>query len=219
MRDDSRSRISRRGFGRALSVPVAFYTVRGLFAEQLALTPSATEGPFYPDKIPLGTDNDLIVIDDAATPALGEIAHLTGRVLTQSGAPARNVTVAIWQVDANGVYIHSCAPGRQHRDTNFQGVGRFETGSTGEYRFRTIKPVQYRTARRAPHIHIAVNRNGRRALATQLFPKDHESNARDPVIRGARRRGGIDSLFAEFKPVPESKIGELSASFDLVIAS
>jgi protocatechuate 3,4-dioxygenase, beta subunit len=37
----------------ALSAP-------GAFAEQLTLTPKQTEGPLYPDKLPLDTDNDLL---------------------------------------------------------------------------------------------------------------------------------------------------------------
>ena len=39
-------------------------------AETLTLTPKQTEGPFYPDKMPLDTDNDLIIINDALTPAV-----------------------------------------------------------------------------------------------------------------------------------------------------
>ena len=35
----------------------------GLFAETLATTAGVTEGPFYPDKLPLDTDNDLLVIN------------------------------------------------------------------------------------------------------------------------------------------------------------
>ncbi len=46
----------------------AFFTTRGLFAEQLIRTPSLTEGPFYPDKLPLDTDNDLIIVNDKITP-------------------------------------------------------------------------------------------------------------------------------------------------------
>src|SRR5438876_385020 len=40
----------------------SFFTVRGAFAEELSRTPRMTEGPFYPDKLPLDTDNDLIFI-------------------------------------------------------------------------------------------------------------------------------------------------------------
>ena len=219
---------SRRGFVRTAAATTAFYTVPGLFAEELALTPRQTEGPFYPDKMPLDTDNDLLLINDSATPALGEVAHVTGRVLTPCGEPVGNAVVEIWQVDGNGVYIHSRAPDREKLDTNFQGFGRFETGSTGEYRFRTIKPVWYSTGRRqAPHIHCAINRNGRRLLTTQLYLKGHPGNETDRVARGRGRfgqRGGpgtnpMESLAVEFDPVPGSKIGELAATFDIVVAT
>ena len=65
----------RRAFLGAMGA--AFFTTRGLFAEQLLATPPQTEGPFYPDKLPLDTDNDLIILNDGLTPAVGEIAHLT----------------------------------------------------------------------------------------------------------------------------------------------
>ena len=35
----------------------AFFTP-GVFAEELARTPRLTEGPFYPDRLPLDTDSD-----------------------------------------------------------------------------------------------------------------------------------------------------------------
>ncbi|RYD69903.1 MAG: twin-arginine translocation signal domain-containing protein, partial [Verrucomicrobiaceae bacterium] len=45
---------SRRHFLRNLSLgAAAAFTVPGLFAEELTLTPRQTEGPFYPDKLPL----------------------------------------------------------------------------------------------------------------------------------------------------------------------
>ena len=56
---------SRRRFvGRAAAAlagggAVSFFTLPGLFADELARTPPQTEGPFYPDKLPLDTDNDL----------------------------------------------------------------------------------------------------------------------------------------------------------------
>src|SRR5678815_5065292 len=57
----------------------------GAFAEELTRTPAQTEGPFYPDKLPLDTDNDLIVINDKLTPAVGTITHLTGKILDSRG--------------------------------------------------------------------------------------------------------------------------------------
>ena len=43
----------------------------GLFAQTLTQTPSTTEGPYYPDKLPLDRDKDLLVINNAITPGVG----------------------------------------------------------------------------------------------------------------------------------------------------
>src|SRR5207248_9969804 len=84
---------NRRGFLRGtLAVGAAAFTTPSVFAEQLIRTPPMTEGPFYPNKLPLDTDNDLIIINDRITPAVGEITHLTGRILGPSGSPVRNAT-------------------------------------------------------------------------------------------------------------------------------
>src|SRR5438876_3673338 len=121
----------------------AFFAAPGAFAEELLQTPPLTEGPYYPDRLPLDTDNDLIIISNSLTPAVGQITHLTGRVLNLAGNPVRNAVVEIWQCDANAVYLHTSdsVPKAQQRDKNFQGFGKFETNSKREYRFRTIKPV------------------------------------------------------------------------------
>src|SRR5262245_54970753 len=76
----------------------------GVFAEILAQTAQQTEGPFYPNKMPLDTDNDLVIINDSITPAVGTIAQLSGRILDSRGEPLRNALVEIWQVDNNGAY-------------------------------------------------------------------------------------------------------------------
>jgi hypothetical protein len=44
-----------------------FFANPGVFAEELMRTPSWKEGPFYPDKLPLDQDNDLIVIRDGSS--------------------------------------------------------------------------------------------------------------------------------------------------------
>ena len=122
---------------------VAAFSTSGAFAEALTQTPKMAEGPFYPDKLPLDTDNDLIRITDNATPALGQITHLGGRILDSKGEPVRNALIEIWQCDNNGVYMHSRDRNIDKHDNNFQSYGRFLTSSTGEYYFRTIKPVPY----------------------------------------------------------------------------
>ena len=76
-------------------------------AETLTLTPRQTEGLFYPDKMPLDTDNDLIIINDSLTPAVGTVAYLSGKVTDIKGNAQRNALVEIWQVDNHGIYLHS----------------------------------------------------------------------------------------------------------------
>src|SRR6185503_5189521 len=97
----------RRRFLRALSFTTALFSIPGAFAEELVRTPAQTEGPFYPDHLPLDTDNDLIVINDTLNRAIGNITYVSGRILDAKGQPIRNALVEIWQCDANGAYLHS----------------------------------------------------------------------------------------------------------------
>jgi len=206
--------LGRRGFIRNLTFSTALFAVPGAFAEQLIRTPEQTEGPFYPDHLPLDTDNDLIVVNDGITPAVGEVTHLSGRILDAKGSPIRNALVEIWQVDNNGVYLHS-KDKHASRDKNFQGFGRFLTGSTGEYYFRTIKPVLY--PGRTRHIHYAIKMKGHDKWTTQCYVKGEPANSKDGIyqeIRGAKAR---ESVTVDFAPVKTSRIGELSAKFDIVM--
>ncbi len=189
----------------------------GVFADQLSRTPSMTEGPFYPDKLPLDTDNDLLIVNNAITPAVGEVTYLTGRVLTPSGEPLRGAVVEIWQVDGKGVYLHTADSTNKKRDTNFQGFGRCATSWKGEYAFRTVKPVPY--PGRTPHIHVKVFKGSKELLCTQLFVNGHAQNKSDGVLRGVRDPLERELVLVDFKPIKESKVGELSAKFDIVLGT
>ena len=209
---------ARRLFLQQGAALTAFFTVPGLFAEQL-LTPKMTEGPFYPDKLPLDTDNDLLILNDSINPAVGEITHLTGKIVSATGEPMRNAFVEIWQVDSTASYLHKDGRNPDGNDANFQGYGRFLTDAKGEYYFRTIKPVRYQIGSvfRAPHIHVAVSQNGRRLLTTQLLIKGEPDNDRDGVLKSLRDPQARESVLVDFQPLPESKIGELTARFEVVI--
>ncbi len=200
----------------ALGATVLF--TPGVFAEMLSLTPRLTEGPFYPDKLPLDQDNDLLIINDRTTPAIGEVTHLTGRILTPSGAPLKNATIEIWQCDANAVYLHTRDSNskKDQQDKNFQGYGRFETDSTGEYRFRTIKPVPY-PGRPAGHIHFKVSQGSRELLTSQIFIRGFEGNAVDGVFHSAGDLVDQELVQADFNPLKGSMVGELAANFDIVL--
>lgn len=199
--------------GAALATP--WFMVPGAFADQLTLTPRMTEGPFYPDQLPLDTDNDLLRLNDSITPAVGQVTHLTGRVLSVAGEPLRNTVVEIWQADNHGAYIHSRSMNAKKRDGNFQGFGRFLTGSKGEYYFRTIKPVPY--TGRTPHIHFAIERGGQRLLTTQCFVKGEPQNEQDGLVRRIRNPEQLASIMVDFKPLEGSTANELTAKFDIVL--
>lgn len=209
------SELSRRKFIGRAALGTAFSAVPGLFAETLTSTPRQTEGPFYPDKLPLDTDNDLLILNNAATHALGEVTYLSGRILDARGEPIRGALVEIWQCDANGAYLHTRSGNAAKRDGNFQGFGRFITGSTGEYLFRTIKPVPY--PGRTPHIHFKVRRGGKDLLTTQCYVKGHEGNEKDGIWKSVKDEKARAAITIDFAPIKGAKAGELAAKFDVVL--
>jgi protocatechuate 3,4-dioxygenase beta subunit len=210
---------NRRLFLGTVALGAAAFTARGAlaFADELTRTPRQTEGPFYPNKLPLDTDNDLLIVNESITPAVGEVTHLTGRILDANGHPLRNTLVEIWQCDAKGVYLHTADSGKKQdqQDKNFQGFGRFLTNSSGEYYFRTIKPVPY--PGRTPHIHFKVKKSGKELLTTQCYIKGHPGNERDGIYRSLRDPKARESVTIDFTPIKESRIGELAAKFDIVL--
>jgi protocatechuate 3,4-dioxygenase beta subunit len=208
---------TRRSFLKVISLGAAFYTVPGAFAEELTRTPRQTEGPFYPDHLPLDTDNDLIVVNNSITPAVGVITWLSGRILDAHGDPVRNALVEIWQCDNNGAYLHSRTGQSDKRDANFQGFGRFLTGSTGEYVFRTIKPVPY--PGRTPHVHFKIKKTGSELLTTQCYIEGHPGNSRDGVLNGIKDPKERKSVIIPFTPLKESRIGEFEARFDVILGA
>jgi protocatechuate 3,4-dioxygenase, beta subunit len=206
--------LSRRRFVQGAVMAAGFFAIPGSFAAELTRTPRQTEGPFYPDKLPLDTDNDLLVINEGITPAVGDVTYVSGRILDARGEPIRNAVVEIWQCDNNGAYLHSGTSNKEKKDSNFQGFGRFVTGSTGEYLFRTIKPVPY--PGRAPHIHYKVKKGGKELLVTQLYIKGHAGNPKDGIWKNLDEKGRA-AVTTEFAPLPGARAGELATRFDLVL--
>ncbi|MCL4141724.1 UNVERIFIED_CONTAM: hypothetical protein GTU68_042386 [Idotea baltica] len=165
--------------------------------------------------MPLDTDNDLLLINDSINPGIGEVTHLSGRILTANGSPVRNAVVEIWQVDGRGVYLHTKSSDAEKRDANFQGFGRFLTDSKGQYYFRTVKPVPY--PGRTPHIHFAINQGGKRVLTTQMLIKGNPQNEKDGLFKRVKDKRKRDTLLADFKPLAGSAVGELQVNFDVVL--
>jgi protocatechuate 3,4-dioxygenase beta subunit len=208
--------LSRRRLLHSLLLSTGGVITQGIYAEALTLTPRMTEGPYYPDHLPLDQDNDLIRITDDKTGANGVVASFGGRLLNADGKPVTDAVIELWQADNNGCYIHSKGVQRgKERDGHFQGYGKFTTGSKGEYRFRTIKPGLY--TGRTRHFHVAVTRNGKRMLTTQLFLAGEAQNDRDGVLKGIKDATQRLSVIREFKPVSGTQ--ELAATWDIVLGT
>ena len=103
-------------------------------------TPSQTEGPFYPVEFPKDSDHDLLR-NGTLSYGKGQAAWVDGTVTDLQGKPLRGAQVEIWQCDEQGHYHHPGDGGKA--DAAFQGFGRVTVGASGEYRFRTIRPVAY----------------------------------------------------------------------------
>ena len=195
-----------------LTPPAAWLSTPGAFAADLTAT--MTEGPLYPDRIPIDTDNDLLVINDSITPAVGEITYLDGRVTNAGGGPIAGAHVEIWQCDHQGIYMHGRDSRHNDRDGNFQSYGRFITGRDGRYGFRTIRPVRY--AGRTPHIHIAVSKNGHRILTTQLLIAGEPQNQQDSLFKQLTP-DQRPTVLAKFLRQPDANPVQWQVTHDLIL--
>ena len=144
---------------------------------RLIRTPWQGEGPFYPDRIPVDTDNDLVKNGDTSVEAGGKILILNGMLVNLDSKPIIGVSIEIWQTDKNGVYLHSGSFARDFLDKQFQGFGRTKTVRNGQFFFRTIVPTEY--PGRTPHIHMKLWSKGQNVLTTQLYIHNHPQNETD----------------------------------------
>ena len=203
----ARPGIQRRMAAAFIAAPALWLGARAQAQAARRATPSQTEGPFYPVRLPADADFDLLK-NGTLSYAKGEPAWVSGSITDLAGKPVAGAQVEIWQADAAGHYDH---PGDGSRiDPAFQGFGKVVVGADGAYRFRTIKPVPY--SGRAPHIHFKVKLGARELLTSQLYVAGDAHNARDFLWRNLREdadraaltvpfvRGG-DGLMARFEIV------------------
>ncbi len=171
--------LTRRAVAAGLvAMPALWLGVRAQPATARRLTPSQTEGPFYPLELPKDTDYDLLR-NGALSYGGGQPAWVEGNVSDLQGKPVNGAVVEIWQCDQAGHYHHPGDGGRA--DAAFQGFGRVTVDAGGQWRFRTIRPVAY--AGRTPHIHVKVKLGTRELLTTQLYVQGDAGNARDFLWR------------------------------------
>ena len=131
----------------------------------------------------------------------GERIIVKGRIFDGSGNPIKDALIEIWQADAEGLY-NSPEEKRGKADPNFVGWGRQPTdGTTGEYRFETIKPgsVPYKDGRpMAPHITFWIVARGINiGLHTRMYFGDEEAaNAECPVLARIEHKYRLATLIA-----------------------
>ena len=191
-----------------VAVPLMWTGTRARAQTERRLTPSQTEGPYYPVALPKDADFDLLKNGNLSY-GKGEPAWVTGRVTDLAGKPVAGAQVEIWQADAAGHYDH---PGDGSRiDPAFQGFGKVVVGADGSYRFRTIKPVPY--SGRAPHIHFKVKLGARELLTSQLYIDGAPGNARDFLWRNLRDDEDRKALTAPFVNGSDG----LQAKFEIVV--
>ncbi|NJS36506.1 MAG: intradiol ring-cleavage dioxygenase [Brachymonas sp.] len=158
----------------------------------LRLTPSQSEGPFYPDQQMQEADADLLRYGNQ-TYSAGQAAWVRGQITDVQGKPVSGAMVEIWQCDHEGQYRHSRSSGAA--PMAFQGFGKVQVGADGRYAFRTIKPVPY--PGRPPHIHYKIKLGSRELLTTQMYVAGDTANARDFLTRrlSASERGLLEASF------------------------
>lgn len=206
-----------RAFSRRLLLATTVLPLHPALAAGLAATPAQTSGPFYPVAFPADSDNDLVQVRGLAAHAMGTILHLQGRVLDASGNALTGALVEIWQCDSQGLYDHPGQPGRERRDSAFQGYGKMLTDAPSAYSFRTLKPVAY--PGRTPHIHLKVVTADGRRLTTQFYLAGDPRNEGDFVYRGALRDAkSRERIEMRLEPANGLEAGAFASAMDIVIA-
>jgi len=203
-----RRRFLKTGGSAALVAAVPFIVRPAHAGRLLTPTPSQAEGPFYPVRLPMDHDADLLR-NGHLIYSLGQPAWVEGTVVDVRGQPVSGAVVEIWQCDEDGRYHHPGDGGRA--DPAFQGFGRMQVGRDGAYRFRTIRPARYGS--RTPHIHFKVRLGAQELLTTQLYVEGDPGNERDFLWRRLSA-DGRRAITVPFSPDGS----DVRARFPIVVA-
>ena len=219
--------LNRRRFMDAIFKASAGFMLPGFLAEALAVTPTVTQGPYYPlaDDIPLDKDNDLVQLADNLTLASGQVHYFTGTVFDVSNNPVKNALVELWHADfPTGNYTYSTGVGRNAAaDANFAGFGQFLTGSDGRFKFRTVKAGLYNG--RTRHLHWGVTLPGRTTRTTTqtgwnevaVSPTGQTwatQNANDNVFSTVTDSAQLAYMLLSPTAVPGTTTGEVQATWN-----
>lgn len=177
---------SRRKFI-TISTIGSFFGLSSIDSLANTVTPSETEGPFYPITPQKDLDFDLTTIDGKDGMAKGQVVFIHGQVIDQDSKPVEGATVDIWQANAAGRYRHPHDPNPAPLDPRFQGWAIVQSGKKGMFQFKTIVPGSYPVNKewvRPPHIHFKVSKRGYSELITQMYFPENELNNSDRLLQG-----------------------------------
>lgn len=190
--------------GATLTLPVGWVCAEESnlwLPDDLPLTPSQVEGPFYP--IPsieqqLFNDTDLTRKLPEDELAEGQLVNINGVVMNAKGQPLNDAVVEIWQASSDGLYNHpDDSADDPELDQEFQYWGRFVTGAAGAYAFSTILPGEY-TGRTARHIHFRIDAPGYKRLITQSYFSQYSARNMEDMLYRRLDKTGRDLLTVEF---------------------
>jgi len=99
--------------------------------------------------------------------------------------------------------------------TKLPGLRSLRHQLTGEYLFRTIKPVPY--PGRTPHIHYKVKLGGKGTARHPMLHQRPSGHPKDGIWKSLKEGKGTYSVTVDFIPLRGAKAGELAAKFDLVL--
>lgn len=196
--------------GGAIATSALVATRGAQAADAFKLTAESPMGPFYPVARPNDEDADLTWIKGHKKRAIGDVIEVTGRVLDRHGKPIRGAVLELWQCNAAGRYAHPSDIATAPLDPDFQGYGAIRTGSSGEWRLRTVKPAGYSSpiGFRTPHIHFDIRGRAQRMIAQMYFPEDHATNSKDELYK----RLGEDAITSM-----SAAVGEARYRWDIVM--
>jgi protocatechuate 3,4-dioxygenase beta subunit len=130
--------------------------------DDVDLTPSQTEGPYFTPNSPERTS-----LLEPRMP--GTLLTVTGYVLSSSCQPVAGALIDFWQADDAGEYDN----------VGYRLRGHQYTDTAGRYTLETIVPGLY--PGRTRHIHLKVQAPSAPVLTTQLYFPDEPRNARDGI--------------------------------------
>ena len=181
-----------------------------------ALTPSETEGPFFPRDTNVERDADLTRLDNRNARAAGQVIEFEGRVFDAQGKPVAGARIELWQANAAGRYAHPGDAGNKAPlDPNFQGYALLTSGVDGTFRLTTIKPAGYNVPAigvRTPHLHWKIEA-GARKLTTQSYFPNEPQNDTDALMR----RMGAPARDLIARAAKANEPGALAFAWDVVL--